>query len=135
MMGKTHWCQYYFNDPQKMLVLNCDGSILPDLDVFDRGQGHLGITFDDGTPQLILRHRRVFQCLPYRISVKQGPPEIYNSRIMFSGLRMIVTTNSWSENLQLCTETEKAWLAQNVIVVEVTRPLFREGEFVHASHA
>ena len=132
MMGKTHWCQYYFGDPENMLVLNCDGSILPDLDVFDRGQGHLGITFDDGTPQLILRHRKVFQCMSYHFSPKQGPPGFDNSKIMWLGLRMIVTTNSWSENLKLCTESDKAWLVQNVIVVEVTRPLFREGEFVHA---
>ena len=41
-MGKTHYCQYYFGEPEKMLVLNVEGTVLPDLDEFDQGQGHKG---------------------------------------------------------------------------------------------
>ena len=92
--GRRIFCQYYFGEPEEMLVLNCEGAVLPDLDEFDQGQGHRGITFDEGCPQLILRHKRVFQCLPYRTSVKQSPTQIYKSSVMLSGVRMIVTTNS-----------------------------------------
>ena len=76
-MGKTHFCQYYFGNPEKMVVLNCEGAILPDMDAFDREQGHLGITFDEGSPQLIIAHKRVFQCLPYFTTIKQSPTQIH----------------------------------------------------------
>ena len=131
-MGKTHFCQYYFREPEEMLVLNCEGTIMPDLDEFEP-DGHRGITLDECCPLLILKHKRVFQCLPYRTLVKQSPTQMYKSSVMLSGVRIIVTTNSWDENFALCTETEKAWLNQNVIVVQVTHPLWRDNELVHAS--
>ena len=111
-MGKTSYCQYLFGDPEKMLVLNCDGCILPDLVDFSREQGHMGITFDEGTPQLILRHKRHFQCQPYSIVVKKSATEFNKSDVMLSGIRIIVTTNTWTEFLALCTESEKRWLGK-----------------------
>ena len=132
-MGKTSYCQYLFGDPEKMLVLNCDGCILPDLVDFSREQGHMGITFDEGCPRLILNHKRVFQRLPYFTSVKQSATQMYKQVVMLSGVRLIVTTNSWHEDHDQCSDTEKAWLQQNVIVVNVTQPLYRAGELVHAS--
>ena len=41
-MGKTKFCEYYFGDRSKMVVLNCDGDLLPDISEFDHAQGHLG---------------------------------------------------------------------------------------------
>ena len=100
--------------------------------MFDRHQGHEGITFDEGTPQLTLRHKRLFQCLPYSIVVKKSATEFNKSDVMLSGIRIIVTTNTWRELLALCTESEKRLLGKNANVVDVKRPLFRAGELVHA---
>ena len=133
LVGKTHFCQYMFGDPRKMLVLNCEvgKTYLPDLAEFSREDGHKGITFDEGSPQLVLAHKRVFQCLPFFAAVKQSPTQIHVLKVMLSGIRLIVTTNTWFRDLRKVSRGDRAWLSDNVYVVRIREPLFRAGVFVH----
>ena len=53
-------------------------------------------------------------------------------QVLLSGIRLIVTTNTWDENMLLVGAEDRAWLAQNTHVVNVRGKMYNPAVLVHS---
>ena len=69
--------------------------------------------------------RKLFQAPPCWIDLGCSTTNCHKYRVFVSGVKLMVCTNSWHEACQqLRYESDKAWVRDNSVVVDVTEPLW-----------
>ena len=122
--GKTYFAKHILGDPDKVFEVNCANTPEPDLRGFDP-ELHCGILFDEASPQLVSDQRKLFQAPPCWIDLGCSTTNCHKYRVFVSGAKLMVCTNSWHEACQsLRYESDKAWVRDNSVVVDVTEPLW-----------
>ena len=125
MYGKTSFACHLFKDPQNMLCVSCSNTLDPDLTAFDY-IGHRGIVFDEGKAEMVLKYKGLFQAGVYEVTIGQSPTQQFAQRLFVSGTAMIITSNSWHQELAALDPAGRAWLETNSILHEVTGNMWEE---------
>ena len=132
--GKTMWGLSYFarkaTTPaefvrlrEKMLFLTCTSILLPDVGKYRYGK-HLGIVYDEGTPEMIWWNREIFQGLPEVSTTADTTTHMYANHVCMSGCRQIITCNDWWERIWYLPRVQRDWFWENCIVIDVKEPLY-----------
>ena len=100
-----------------LLELNCSGGVLhPDFTQLKVGV-HKAILCDEGTPQMVLKHKVEFQATnaPCTLGCTTTNQFAYSRR--FYRIPMIIACNNWNEQLKLIDDAgELEWLKENAMV-------------------
>ena len=135
-MGKTTWASAYFarkaRSPseffafrKKMLLLTCTTDRLPPIGQYRNGHIY-GIVYDEGTPQMVLSRKEIFQSRPELCTIRDARTPDSTVNVCFSGCRQIITCNDWWERINMLTTVERNWFTMNAIVADVDVPLYKE---------
>ena len=108
-----------------LLELDCGGrELFPDLKQFRRPR-HRAILYDEGTPEMVLKHKLVFQSSNAWCTLGNSPcnRDVYHR--WFYGTHQIICSNTWEADLQRITSWEDyEWLQDNSIVIPVEHGTF-----------
>ena len=122
--GKTWWARHLFQNPAVVLDVNCASCPEPDLRSF-RPLVHRAILFDEGTPQMVLQQKKLFQCPNADVQLGCSTTNCHAYSVFVSGVALIIATNDWAALVaELPRSDDRDWLAANSFVEHVTTPLF-----------
>ena len=141
--GKTTWASAYFareaRSPseflalrKKMLFLTCTTDRFPEIGQYSYGQNY-GIVYDEGTPQMVLSMKEIFQSRPELCTIPHSRNPNSTERVCFSGCRQIITCNDWWDRINMLTAAERDWFCTNAIVADVHERLYRDISLYGAS--
>ena len=116
--GKTFFAKWMDGDPKYCYECNCACSEDPDLRGFDPLQ-HQTILFDEGTPSMVIRQKKLFQAPPGFVSMGNSVTNCHAYTVMVSGTKMVVCSNAWTSLLNKETDEDKAWLIHNSVHLNV----------------
>jgi hypothetical protein len=85
---------------------------------------HAWLFVDEGTPDMALQHRRLFQGKSGCASAGQSAKNCHAYVVVSWGVRIVICCNDWCERSAALSPTGKEWLACNAIVVDVSEPLW-----------
>jgi len=108
--------------PEKFLNVDCSSATEPDLRVFDR-EKHDVVLFDEATPELVLRVKKLAQASIDEVRLGQSATNINSYVVWFHRVKLIVATNVWSASLKRCSPEDQEWLKANSFYVWVDAPL------------
>ena len=122
-MGKTQYAKSLAGNPDCLLEVNCSSGAEPDLRSFQHAK-HKYILFDEIRPHVVLRQRKVFQAGPCMVDLGSSATNCHSYRRCLYQVRMVLSTNIWTEDLELLTEGDRGWLQENSVFVKVENPLW-----------
>jgi hypothetical protein len=121
--GKTEYARALARTPDSLVELNCADVEHVDLRAFSPSHHDL-ILWDECSPSLVLRHKKLFQGQAAEIQLGQTNTSVHSYTVFPWNCKMVVCSNLWSEQLRrLCREDED-WLVKNSVHVKVTGPLW-----------
>ena len=121
-LGKSEFVRQLF-PPGKLLELNCGSTSFVNLRDFDWEQ-HEGILFDEATPSLVARERKVFQCPPVELDLGHSPTGRDVYKVFINGSLLVISTNRWRSELDTRLPEDREWVVANSVYVHVTAPLW-----------
>jgi hypothetical protein len=121
-LGKTQYAVSLVAEGSS-LQLNCAGVIHPSLRDFD-WKVHKLILFDEGSPMMVARNRRLFQCPNAIVTLGQSPTNSLNYSVYLNDTALVISSNSWVEDLNRLDHGDAEWIRANQILVEVSAPMW-----------
>ena len=85
---------------------------------------HKAILWDEASPTLVAENRKVFQHPACWVDMGHSPTGQHLFRVFLNDACSIIATNSWESQLEEMSEEDRDWLAANVVMFKVTRPLW-----------
>ena len=117
--GNTCYARQLCGDRSRTLEVNCAGGAEPDLRQLDVWE-HEAILFDEAAPALVLQHKKLFQAPACWLDLGTPSTNCHVYRVMVSGIKMIVASNTWAEDLAaLEPEGDREWPETNSVFVPV----------------
>jgi len=98
----------------------------PDLREYDGPPFHYNILFDEASPKLVINKKDLFQSPKHDVDMGTSSTNCYAYKVHVWGVRMIICTNKWHEQVRELPEQDQQWLAKNVIVYDVQGSLFTD---------
>ena len=103
--------------------LNCAGSTDLDLRAYSPVR-HSLILFDEASPQLVLQRKKLFQGGLEEITMGQSQTSCYSYKVWVHGIKMVLTSNRWTEDLAALCAEDRAWIEQNQVFIQCDSPLY-----------
>ena len=122
--GKTEFVRGLF-PLGTVLELNCANIKDICLDGFDCLQ-HRAILWDEACASLITKNRKVFQHPLCMVDLGHSPTGAHVKRYFLGNACSVITTNKWHEDVEKLPEGDQEWLAANMVVFDVERPLWED---------
>lgn len=119
--GKTCYLRQLFGP--KLYVCNCSAALEPDLRYYDH-HIHDAILFDEASAVLVLRAKLLFQSPSQRVEMGTSATNCHAYHVFVHRTKMVVASNTWTEDLQRLSPAGRAWLEANSVVVQVERDLW-----------
>ena len=93
----------------------CATGVLPSLSTFDRAK-HRAILFDEIRPDIVLKHREVFQANSFEQTLGQSVCNAFSYDVWVYHIAFILCANEWdmTENM---SDSDREWLESNQILV------------------
>ena len=120
--GKTEFVRCLF-PIGGLLELNCSTAKSVCLVGFDAAV-HRCILWDEASPRLVTQNRKVFQHPACWIDLGHSPTGQHVVHVFLNDACSVIATNSWSTEVQKLSPEDQEWLAANVVVFNVTQPLW-----------
>ena len=105
------------------LEINCAGVLEPDLRAFDICQ-QKAIVFDEAFCEMCLKHKKLMQGGVEEVTLGHSSINIYSEQIFLHRICLIVTSNTWLQELNDVQPADRHWLEGNTCVIECNTPLF-----------
>ena len=121
--GKTQFVLDLF-PPKKVLELSCAGLKDVCLTGFD-ALLHQCIIWDEGTPHLVAKNRKVFQHPASWVDLGHSPTAQHVYHVYLNDSVSVVATNCWREEVVKLSSADQDWLAEKRLVLSVTSPLWK----------
>ncbi len=121
-LGKTMFASSLAG-PERTLELNCASSMEPNLRDFD-SDVHRAVVFDEASCAMVLRHKKLFQGGVQPLELASSNTNCYSYKVWVYGAMMIVTSNTWSAELQELSIEDASWLRSNSVHVYCTQKLY-----------
>ena len=85
---------------------------------------HQGVLFDEGTPAMVLKQKKLFQVQPAWVDLGMSTTNCYSYRVMMGMQKLMICSNTWLEQLQELSAADKEWIESNQILEHVVAPLW-----------
>ena len=122
-LGKTEYVRSLFLR-DSLLELNAACMQVVILPGFQQ-KGTRAILWDECHAELVIRNRKVFQHGTSWIDVGHSPTGQHVKRYFLNDCVSIICSNRWREDVAaLPSKSDRDWLSQNTIILDVDRPLF-----------
>ena len=122
-IGKTMFARSLAATPEAVFEQNVSGTVHLDLREFKWGV-HTHILLDEGSPTLVLHHRKLMQGQNSWVYLGGSATGIYGYRVYVHKVRFIICCNNWSAGLNALCDADRDWLALNCVHVYETEPLW-----------
>jgi len=109
----------------KTLVVDCGSAEQSDLRHFNPLM-HECVVFDECPAMTVSKHRKIFQGTTQEVSLGHSATNMFTYKVWLHGIKMVITTNRWYEDMAALDESDQAWLEHNSIVVTCTEPLYED---------
>ncbi|CAK9030607.1 unnamed protein product [Durusdinium trenchii] len=123
-LGKTIYASSLAGEANTLEV-NCANVSEPDLRAFDPLR-HKAIVFDEGSPAMVIAHKKLFQGGVEEVSMSHSSTNMYSYKVWVYNCMLILTSNKWREEAAAMDQADQSWLAQNSVLVICERPLYRQ---------
>ena len=125
-VGKTEYVRGLFG-PQALLELNCaNAACVPDLRAFDH-ETHKVVLFDEACVEMVLKNRKLFQAPACLIDLGHSPTGRDVYRVFLNDAVLVIASNKWTDEVaNLASESDRAWIIANQVLVVVTESMFQE---------
>ncbi|CAJ1460246.1 unnamed protein product [Effrenium voratum] len=121
-LGKTIFgCS--LSGPGKTLVVDCGSADQPDLRPFNP-LVHETIIFDECRASTVANNRKIFQGTTQNVALGHSATNIFTYSVWLHGVKMVVTSNRWHEDVAELPASDQAWLQHNAIVVNCIEKLY-----------
>ena len=108
-----------------VLLVNCMNVLDPDLREFALGR-RTAIIFDEGGPEMIQRHRDLFQAPRRDIKLAHSATGCYCYSVNLWRVKLVVTCNRCYEQLEKLARADRQWVEANAVALEVTQPMWEQ---------
>ena len=98
---------------------------------FDRTK-HRAIVFDEAASSLIVAHKQVFQAGLDASLLGQSKTNSLAYSVWLHGVPLIVSTNSWLDDVDHACDRE--WLLGNSVVIWVDEPMYFDRELLQLTN-
>ena len=122
--GKTEFVRCLF-PLGTVLELNCAGVEYVCLSGFDAAM-HRCLLWDEAGPTLVAASRKVFQNPTCWVDLGHSPTGQHVVNVFLNNCCSSIATNSWHSEVHKLPTDDQGWLAANVVVFEVTQPLWEQ---------
>jgi hypothetical protein len=122
--GKTRFAYSLAPAPswRTALYADCSGGV-PDLRSLDNSV-HKVLILDELSPGVAIGLKKLLQGSNDPCTLGHSPTMHLSYSVVSAGIKIIITTNTWSARLENLEDVDADWLKKNSIVVEVTEPLW-----------
>ena len=122
MLGKTRYALSLV-PKGRSLELNCVSGNEPDLRTYDATQIDL-LLLDEMPASGVLKQKKLMQCPPALIQLGTSATNAFSYKVWVHQKLMVVSSNTWFEELEELAEGDRDWLCSNSVVVQVNEPLW-----------
>ena len=123
-LGKTEFARAMFG-PENTLELNCAGIQHVNLRLFEPGK-HKCIFWDEASVNLVLAHRKLFQCPACMVDLAHSPTGRDVYAVWVNDAVMVLGSNRWSLELEsLACQADREWMEANQVLVLVKSPMYK----------
>ena len=123
-LGKTMYAKNLVGE-QYTLELNCTCCPEPDMREFNP-LIHKLVLFDEATPQMVLRQKKLFQCPQNEVSLGASSTNCHAYSVWVHRCLFVICSNRWTRDLESLAEEDKEWLRANSFVLQVSEPMWVE---------
>ena len=125
-MGKSQFLLHSLGGDggTSVLLVNCMNVLDPDLRDY-KSAVHSAIIFDEGGPEMVQRHRDLFQAPRHDIKLAHSQTGCYCYSVNLWRVKLVVTCNGWADQLQRLDNADKEWVCANTTVLEVSEPMWQ----------
>ena len=85
---------------------------------------HRLVLFDEASPELVLKNRKLFQAPAALIDLGHSPTGMNVYRVWLNDAVLVVNSNRWSSDCMKQSAEDRAWLVANQVLVIVTGPMW-----------
>jgi hypothetical protein len=124
-LGKTEFAKRILGNANDTFEINCAGGDHFDLRGFVPLRHRL-ILWDEASPSLVSKERRLFQCPPAWISLGNSATGCHSYKVWCNDCLMVVNSNKWTSELSLLPHGDAQWIIANQVLVAVTSSLVAE---------
>ena len=125
-IGKTEYVRS-LHGASRTLELNCAScGTSPDLRQHNP-EVHRLVLFDEGSPEMVLHNRKVFQAPAAILDLGHSPTGRDVYRVWLNDSVLVVNSNRWSADVRKQSVEDREWLEANQVLVVVTTPMWEEG--------
>ena len=110
-------------EPTAILELNCAPCVDPPLADFNAAKHRL-VLMDEGTVEMVLRNRKLFQCPNARVQLGTSATNCFSYSVYLNDCMLVVCSNSWAFRLSRTMCEGAGWVEANQIYVHVSEPLW-----------
>ena len=120
--GKTEFCRVQC-PAGRTLEINCAAAEEPMLRDYD-SQLHDMIIFDEASPKMVVRQRKLFQAQHARVDLALSSTSCHSYSVWLYRKMLCICTNRWHDDQQELSHMDRDWLEKNCFLLEVTEPMF-----------
>ena len=129
--AKSTWAKGVEGDESKVYYVNAAACLEPDLRKYNFFK-HSVILFDEASPKMVINQKVLFQASPQWIKLGQSTTNCYSYDVFVSGVKMIICSNSWAEDLEEMKPEDREWLQENSIYYNTGyTPLYEIESWTH----
>ena len=121
-LGKTQYAES-LAPPGRTLNIDCASATEPDLRQY-RSEEVDSIIFDEAKAAMVIRAKRLFQAPMGMVNLGMSATNCNAYQVMVHRKRLIVCSNTWSDEVLMMSNADAAWLTANAVHVRVRGPLW-----------
>ena len=88
-------------------------------------QRHDIIIFDEASPKMVVRQRKLFQAQHARVDLALSNTSCHSYSVWLYRKMLCICTNRWHEEQLDMSPMDRDWLKKNSVVLEVDKPMFQ----------
>ena len=124
--GKTQYALSLFGKAATYEATSAGTEDPPWQDFDDRR--HRAILFDEATTVMLLQHRKLFQAPNAVVTLGQSRTNCHAFDVYVNNAVLIITSNSWLEQLSMSPLPDAEWLKANQVLVQALLPLWEDDD-------
>ena len=123
-VGKTSFARGLLGR-EACLVMDCSGDNTPCLRQYDSARHHV-LVFDEGKASMVLCHKKLFQASIDEVTCGSSPTNQHAYVVCVHAACIIVTSNTWSEDVAGASVADRGWLVCNSLHLRIGGALWQE---------
>ena len=125
--GKTQFAKSLSRSPDAFMEVDCSSSVEPLLKDY-KPLVHEVILFDEATPAMVIRSKKLFQAGASWVTLGQSSTNCHAYSCWLHRVRMVVCSNNWTRLLAEMSVEDQEWLNTNSFYHSVNEPLWVAGD-------